>query len=106
MIGSLEDDCAERNVDYGAPDQEVSDGTRHHCDILTKNMAFFFLFFFCPCLKNLLGAKLKSYGLILLAEEISRQSNNDSVTWSLGITLMKIYSEKEQTGQRETKCTM
>ena len=40
---------------------------------------------------------VKSFGLILLAEEISNQSNKDSVAWILGVTVMKIYNEKEQT---------
>lgn len=52
----------------------TSNGTRNHCDVLAKNVAGF-----CPCLKNLFDAKLKSLGLISLAEEISRSSDNHSV---------------------------
>jgi hypothetical protein len=46
--------------------------------------------------QNLHEAKLKSFGLISFAEEISRQPNIDSVTWLVVITLMQIYNEKEQ----------
>lgn len=42
-------------------------------DILENETAF------CPCPKNLLEAKLKSFGLISLAEEIPRQLSIDSV---------------------------
>jgi hypothetical protein len=38
-----------------------------------------------------------------LAEELSRQSSIDQVTWLLVITFIQIYSEKEQVGQRETQ---
>lgn len=38
-----------------------------------------------------------------LAEEISRQSNIDSVLWLLVITFMQIYNEKEQAEQRKTQ---
>lgn len=77
---SLEDSHAKSNVVYRGPAQEVSEGnntsngTRNHCDVLAKNVAGF-----CPCLKNLFDAKLKSLGLISLAEEISRSSDNHSV---------------------------
>ena len=40
----------------------------HPYHILAKNLAAFF-----PCPKNLPEAKLKSFGLVALAEEISRQ---------------------------------
>lgn len=59
------------------------------CDILAKNVAAF-----CPCPKSLPEAKLMSFGLIPLAEEISKPSI-DSVLWLLMFTLMKIYNEKE-----------
>ena len=42
---------------------------------------------------------MKSFGLILLTEEISKQLSIESVVWLLMLTLMKIYSEKEQTEQ-------
>ena len=61
------------------------------CDILVKKVAAF-----CSCPKSLFEAKMKSFGLILLAEEISKQCSIDSVMWLLVLTLMKIYNEKEQ----------
>ena len=42
---------------------------------------------------------MKSFGLIPLAEEISKQPSIDSVVWLLVVTLMKIYNEKEQAEQ-------
>lgn len=56
---------------------------------------------FCPCLENLPEAKLKSFVLISLAEEILRQPYIDSVMWSLAITLIQIYNNQEQAGQKE-----
>jgi hypothetical protein len=53
----------------------------------------------CPYLRNLPEAKLKSDGLISLAEEISRQPN--AVTRSLVITLKQVYNKKEQVGLEE-----
>ena len=52
---------------------------------------------FCPCPKSLPEAKVKSFGLILLAEEISKQFK--TVVWLLVLTFMKIYNEKEQAEQ-------
>ena len=66
----------------------------HSCDILLNKVAAF-----SSCLKGLLEAKVKSFGLISLAEEISKQPSIDSVVWLLVVTLMKIYNEKEQVGQ-------
>lgn len=59
---------------------------------------------FCPCPKFLLEAKLKSFGLMLLAEKISIQSNVDAVLWLLVITFMQIYNEKEKARQRPCVC--
>ena len=42
------------------------------CDILVKEMPAF-----CPCPKSLPEAKVKSFGLILLAEEILKQPSID-----------------------------
>lgn len=63
----------------GGSYDEVSDGNNisnwvrnYAYDSLTKNVSAF-----CPCLKNLPEAKLKSSGLASLAEEISRQPNNN-----------------------------
>ena len=46
---------------------------------------------------------MKSFGLIPLAEKISKQSNMDSVVWLLDITRMKIYNELEQAEQDKLK---
>ena len=46
------------------------------CDILGKILSAF-----CPCPKSLPEAKVKSFGLIPLAEEISKQPSIDSVVW-------------------------
>ena len=42
---------------------------------------------------------MKIFGLILLAEEISKEPTIDSVGWLLVVNLIKIYNEKEQTEQ-------
>ena len=62
----------------------------HSCDILVKKVAAF-----CPCPKSLPEAKVKSFELIQLAEEISKQSSIEFVMWILVVTLMRIYNEKE-----------
>ena len=49
----------------------------------------------CSFPKTLLEAKLKSNGFISLVEEISRQTNIDSVTWLLLIALMQVYNKKK-----------
>ena len=54
---------------------------------------------FCPCPKYLPEVKLKSFGLMALAEEVSRQISIDSVTWLLEISLTQIYNEKEPAKQ-------
>jgi hypothetical protein len=42
-----------------------------------------------------------------LAEAVSKQTNIDCVAWSLVVSLMKIYNEKEQTEQgKMQKCTV
>lgn len=60
------------------------------CDVLTNNVMAF-----CPCSKCLLETKLKSFKLIALAEEISKQPSIGYAIWLLEFTLMKIYIEKE-----------
>ena len=47
---------------------------RDHSYTLVKNVADF-----CPCLKSLPEAKVKNFGLVLLAEDISKQPSIDSV---------------------------
>ena len=64
------------------------------CGSLVKKVGVF-----CPCLKNLPEAKVKSFGLIPLAEEISKQPIINSVVLLSGVTLMKIYNEKEKAEQ-------
>lgn len=49
--------------------------------------------------KNLPEAKLESYELTILAEEVSRQPNIDYGDWLLVATLVQIYNEKEETEQ-------
>lgn len=44
---------------------------------------------------------MKSFELILLAEEISIQPYIDAVLWLLVITLVQVYSEKEEVQQKE-----
>lgn len=55
------------------------------------------------CPKSLLAAKLKSNGLTSLVKEILKQPNIGSVMWLLAISLMRIYNEREQVGQKEIK---
>ena len=62
----------------------------YSCDTLAKNMDAF-----CSCLKSLHGVKQKSFGLIPLTEEISKQPSIDSVVWFWVVILIKIYNEKE-----------
>lgn len=50
-------------------------------------------FYTCP--KSLPEAKVKGFGLIPLAKEISKQPSIGSVVW-LVLILMKTYNEKEQ----------
>ena len=62
---------------------------------------------FCPCPENkttttttkIPVATLKSFEIMELAEEISRQPSIDSVMWLLVVTLMQIYNDKEQAEQ-------
>lgn len=58
---------------------------------------------FCPCPKHLPETKVKSSGIILLLEEISKQLRIDFVMWFLVVTLVNIYNEKEQAEQRYYK---
>jgi hypothetical protein len=57
--------------------------------------------FFYSCPKNMPEAKLESFRPISWAEEISRKSNTDLVTGLLVTTLMQVYNEREQAGQKE-----
>ncbi|MGE9574538.1 hypothetical protein ACQP3C_26175 [Escherichia coli] len=71
----LENNAVDTNVDYDSLAQEVSEEKNFSmlprdcsCNILVKNVAAF-----CPCLNSLPEAKVKSFGLIPLAEETSKQ---------------------------------
>lgn len=97
---SMENNGTEYSVGCGGPAQESSEGhdiRNYSCDIFASNAAAF-----CLCPKNLLEAKLKSFGL-MSAEEISGEPNTDCVTWSLEIILVQIYNEREQAGQKKCK---
>lgn len=55
-------------------------------------------------LRTCLRLNVSSYGLISLAEEISKQPDIDSVERLLGITLRQVYSDKrENRAERKTK---
>ena len=58
---------------------------------------------FCPCPKSLPEAKVKSFGLILLTEEVSNQLSIYSALWMLVVTLMKICNVKEQAEQGKSQ---
>jgi hypothetical protein len=96
----MEDTGAVGDLNCGNLAQEVSKKNVHmlprDCsyDILAKDVAAS-----CPCLKSLPEVKLKTFGLIMLAAEISRQPNMDSVMWLLVFTIMQIYNEPEQAEQ-------
>ena len=71
---NMEGSGAESNGDYDGPAQYVSEGKNTSkwprncsCGVLVKNVAVF-----CPCPNNMPEAKLKSFGLMVLAEEISK----------------------------------
>jgi hypothetical protein len=88
----VEDRGAERNLDCYGPVKEVLKEKNTSkwfrgcsCNILVMNIATF-----CPSPKNLPEAKLKSFGLMSLAEEISRQPRIDSVMWLITASLMQI----------------
>ena len=61
---------------------------------------------FCPCPKSLPEAKLKSFGLIAFAEEISKELSVNSVLWLAVARLGQICNEKEQAEQRKFKRNM
>jgi hypothetical protein len=53
----------------------------------------------------MLEAKLQSFGLMALTDEISRQPKFDYVKWIVLVTFMWIYNQKEQAGQRKIQNT-
>ena len=80
--------------------EEVSE-ERNFCLFVSQKSCDSLVVAFCPCLKILPEAKVKSFRLISLAEEISKHPNIDSVVWILAVTLMKFYNEEEQAEQRK-----
>ena len=57
--------------------------------------------------KGLPETNMKRFGLIPLAEEISKQPSIDSVMWLLVITIVQFYYEKKQAKQgKNTKYTV
>jgi hypothetical protein len=60
----------------------VTAGVGGVCGVLTRNISAF-----CPCSKNMPEAKLKSFRLMALAEEISRQPKIESIPRLLVATL-------------------
>lgn len=76
----------------------VATGLEIILSLLVKNVATFGIY---P--KNLPEIKLKSFGIISLAEEIPRQPNIDYIMWLLEIMLMQIYKEKQQARKSKYK---
>ena len=66
--------------------------------ILAKNETAFI-----PCPKSLTEAKVKSFRLILVTKEISKQPSIDPVVWFLVVTLMRINNENQQAKQGRYK---
>lgn len=95
------EDSIKGDLNCGSPAQEVSEGRDiskwpKGCsgDILVKNVPAF-----CLSPKNLPEAKLKSCGLMALAEEISSQPSIDCAVWLL-VTLLR-RSVKKRSKQAE-----
>ncbi|MGE9574350.1 hypothetical protein ACQP3C_25165, partial [Escherichia coli] len=60
----------------------------HSCDSFVKNVDAF-----CTCPKSLPEAKVKSFVLMELGKEISKQTSIDSVVCLLMLLLTEIYNE-------------
>jgi hypothetical protein len=54
--------------------------------------------------KYLPGANFKTSGLTALAEDTSRESNTDSVLWSLEVSLCRCVIKRSKTSKESTKC--
>lgn len=98
---STEDSDAEGDLNCESLAQEVSDKknfslwpTDCSCDILVKIVAAHAL-----VQKKVPVAKLKDFGLIMLAKEISKQSNINSVVQLLVVTFVQTYKQQEQAEQ-------
>lgn len=79
----MEDSVAEGGLNCEVLAQEVSEKMNvimwprgHSCDLLAKNVAAF-----CPCPKRLPEARLKSFRLTELAEEISKYPSINSCVY-------------------------
>lgn len=95
-ISSMDEDGVDNNLKCGEQVQVISEKkfcmlNKNHCYILVKEVADI-----CPCLKSLHDAEMKNSELILLGEEILKQSNMDSVMWILVLSLMKICNERSK----------
>lgn len=101
----MESSGAEGNLNCGDPVPEVLEekninmltGDNSFDIFVKKNVAAF-----CPSPKYMTDAKLKSCGLSVLAEEITRQPNIDCLVWLLMTTLIEIYNEKELSKEKYT----
>lgn len=96
---NMEESSADNDLNYVCPAQDAAEGnninmnswtTDHSCHLLATNVSTF-----SSCPKNLLEAKLKSFRLMALVEEISRWPSIDCVTWLLLIMVMQIYNGKK-----------
>lgn len=78
-------------ISEGTMDFTGKEATNHSCynQAITPSA-----FFQCPKIVN--GAKLKSKRLNYLEEEISIQNSIQSMGWLLLITLIQVYSKREQ----------
>ena len=88
---NMKENGADNDLNCWGLSQEIPEETNFNmlpCDTLMENVGDF-----CRYMKSLLETKVKSFGLIPLAKEISKQPSIDSVI----STLMRIYNEKEQT---------
>ena len=69
------------HITQGVPENTRKWFTDYSYNILAKKMAVSL-----SCSKNLPESKLRSFGLLILAEEISRQPSIDCVMWLLVIS--------------------
>jgi hypothetical protein len=82
------EDNANGNLNCDIPVQECQRERILLCDLETFPVILWqkMWLIFALAQKNLPEAKLKSFGLMGLAEEISRQSSINSVMWLLAVT--------------------
>lgn len=100
---STEVSAADSSENYDSPAHEglvgnINKWPKDHCfDILPNNMAGF-----CHCYQNLSKVKLKSFTLMTLSKEFSRQPCIECFKWLLVLVLMQIYSDSVK-GAEENK---